>query len=71
MLLGQFFSSSTYVFFYCIITAVLDTDFELHVHLTRRTDGRRLGTFQEGMLFSEIGGTEYKALKFSRVSVFR
>ena len=70
---GQIVTGTVFSKYFCffpasIITAVLDTDFELHVHLIRRTDGRtEVGNLPRRNAFSEI----YKALNFSRVSVFR
>jgi hypothetical protein len=40
-----------------IITTLPDTDLYLHVYLTRRTNGRSLGTFQKIMFFRSSGSS--------------
>jgi hypothetical protein len=52
----SFFFPRVLLFFFTviIIPAVLDTDFELHVHRTRRTDGRtEVGTSKKECFFGK------------------
>jgi hypothetical protein len=63
---GTGFSPSTSVFSVSISPPMLHTHLHLNVDLTRRMNGRRLGTFQTAMLFqkSEASETEILSLGF-------
>jgi hypothetical protein len=44
-----------------IIPPMLHTHLHLHVALTRRTNGRSLGTFQDAMMFPKLGSNGQKS----------
>ena len=62
---GTGFSPSISVSPVSIIQPLLHTHFHLHVALTRRTNGRSMGTFQKDNLFRSRGALVRKILSFN------
>jgi len=58
---GNFFSPTTSVFT-CIIPPMPHIHINLNVALTRRTNGRNLGTFQKETLFRKSGSIRWKSI---------
>ena len=59
--LGQVFVGSLRLSPVSINPPVVHTNFHLHVALTRRTKGRRIGTFRKGMLLGKSASIRQKS----------